>query len=121
MAHDVPAGNFDGCDPAVGGEAGGGGEPPYIPDPPEDLGRQDGTDAEVAREATSGVLHGCGDLLVDADDGGVKATHLADQVHGEQSASPRGTDRGADVAEQGGGSSCREVGWHLTRCELGEH
>ena len=52
MTDDVATGSLDRGDPALGGEAGGRREAPHLTDPPEDLGRQDGTDAEQVREAT---------------------------------------------------------------------
>ena len=47
MTDDVAAGGFDPGDPALGGEAGSRREGPHSTDPPEDLGRQDGTAAEA--------------------------------------------------------------------------
>ena len=63
--------------PTVRGEAGSRRETPRITDPPEDLGRQDATDAEQVRESTLCVLDRRGDLLVDARHGGVEPSHLA--------------------------------------------
>ena len=93
-----------GGDPARGGEAGSARETPHSTDPPEDLGSQDGTDAEQVRESAVRVLDRRSDLLVDACHRSVKPSYLPDQVHREDPASSHRTGRSPDVAQQCGGS-----------------
>src|SRR5919205_3263506 len=98
MTDDVATGGFDRGDPAIGGEAGSRRETPYVADPTEDLGRQDGTDAEQAGEAAVGVLDRRGDALIDARHGRVEPAYLADEVHRQEATRPRRTGRGPEVA-----------------------
>ena len=120
MTDDIPARGFDRGDSALRGEAGSRRETPHITDPPEDLGRQNGTDTEQVRESSVGLVDGRGNLFVNARHHGVEPTYVVEQVHREQPTSSGWTGRNPDMAQQRSGSVRRQRGGYLTGCQLGQ-